>query len=224
MAEWRIGRRWSDEELEERLAALAGLERNFAGSPGAPSNIPLEHPTWGVHRSRARVGTAAPGPPKPDGPFARGRDAMIQYAFSDPGIVEAHFDPLAPLLGRRMLLELKVGPLLRYLCGVLVADVRDETTDAGSVYGFRYDTLDGHIEAGCEWFLLEKDHGTGELTLEIEATWRTAEFPNWWSRLGFELVGRRYQRRWHVQAHRRMAAYIAGQPGSASSLPPSLSR
>ena len=27
-----------------------------------------------------------------------------------------------------------------------------------SVFGFRYDTLEGHIEQGFEWFLLQKRH------------------------------------------------------------------
>lgn len=218
MAEWRIGRRWSGEELEARLAALDGLGRNFEPCPE-----PSAPPAWRVHRSRGRVGTSPAGPPEPGDAFARGKEAIVRYQFSDPSIVEAHFDPLAPLLGRRMLLELKPGPL-HYLCGVLVTDVRDETTEEGSVFGFRYDTLEGHIEAGWEWFVLEKEHATGALTLHIEATWRTGELPNWWSRLGFRLLARRYQRRWHERAHRRMAAYVSGRPGSDSSRPLSLSR
>ncbi|MGZ3457591.1 MAG: DUF4126 family protein, partial [Archangium sp.] len=62
----------------------------------------------------------------------------------------------------------------------------------------------GHIEAGREWFLLSKDHRSGELRFHIKAAWREGRFPNWWSRLGFELVGRRYQRAWHHLAHLRL--------------------
>lgn len=144
--------------------------------------------------------------PTDPGPFHRARRALERYAFSDPGIVEAHFDPRTPLQGRRLLLELKV-PLLRYLSGVLVTEVRDETSQDTSTYGFRYDTLEGHIERGWEWFLIRKDHASGAITFHIAASWLPGDFPNWWSRVGFALVGSRYQRRWHRLAHERMMAF-----------------
>lgn len=208
---WRVGRTWSPEELEKRLRCLSSLERNYEESDrdGRGND-------WGEHRSRSRIGSAPPGPPRGDGPFARGRKAVSQFAFSDPSIVEAHFRADAPLLERRMLLELK--PLIfRYLCGVVVVAVRDETRQGGSTFGFRYDTLEGHLERGSEWFVLEKNHESGALTFEIEATWRTADFPNWWSRAGFAVVGKHYQRRWHEAAHRRMSAFVRGAsvPGLA---------
>lgn len=209
MAEWRFLRGWSDRALRERLDRLPDLDRNFDGSHGEH----LGHPAWETYRSSAPIGTVDPGPPADDGPFSRARTALVSYALSDPDIVEAHFDPQAPLLGRRMLLEIKV-PLLRYLCGVVVGAVRDHGSSDSTVFGFRYDTLEGHLESGSEWFWVEKDHDSGEVTFQIEAAWRQGEFPNWWSEVGFRIVGRRYQRRWHTLCHRRMAAFLSGWPVS----------
>lgn len=203
MTVWRMARGWSEAELRRHLEELQGLDRNFSTRGGGEE--------WETHHSRSVLGSAPPGPPTDHGPFSRGKEAIRTYAFSDPHIVEGHFDPRVPLDKRRMLLELKV-PFLRYLCGVAVGDVRDETSATRSTYGFRYETLEGHVESGMEWFLVEKDHTSGELTFRIEATWASGDFPNWWSRLGFALVAKHYQRRWHRRAHHRMAAYVAGWP------------
>jgi hypothetical protein len=140
------------------------------------------------------------------------------YEFSVPGIVEAHFQPDSPLLLRRMLLEIKVLGL-RYLCPVIVSCVRDEA----DTYGFRYDTLDGHIERGAEWFLLTRNpHGV--ITFRIEARWQSGQFPNWWSRVGFLVVSGYYQRRWHRQAHGQLSllahdGLLPGRPIDAASRP-----
>ena len=89
--------------------------------------------------------------------FARAKTALTTYQFSDPAIVVAHFDPAAPLLHRRLLLDIKIWGL-RYLCPALVSTVRDEA----DLFAFRYDTLEGHIERGVEWFVLSKsESGAG---------------------------------------------------------------
>ena len=203
--EWRVARGWRDDELRARLDALREVRRNFEEHPDA---LRADH-VWRYYRSQAQVGFERPGPPVPGGPFERMKHAVASYRFSDPGVVQGHFDPDAPLLGRRMLLELK--PLmLRYLCGAVVGAIRDESTDAHTVWGFRYETLVGHLETGAEWFLLEKDHRSGAITFRIEAHWKPGQFPNWWSRLGFSLLAPVYQRRWHRAAQRRLAAIGAG--------------
>src|SRR6185503_9950024 len=101
-----------------------------------------------------------------DARFARARVALANYQFSDPGIVVAHFDPRGALLGRRIMLEIKVFGL-HCLCAAVVTQVRDE----GDVFGFRYDTLDWHIERGMEWFLLTRDEH-GDIRFRIEARWQ----------------------------------------------------
>jgi hypothetical protein len=207
MAEWRIGRGWSERELEDRLNRAKSLPRNFLDSP---ARMTLEN-GWHYYHSEAVVAWERPGTPQPDGPFQRGRIVVSNYEFSDPAIVIAHFAPQDPLLGRTMLLEVRAFRVLHYLSGVVVGAVESETADGKTIFGFRYDTLEGHIEAGTEWFLLTKDHASGEIRLRIEASWRPGQFPNWWSRLGFFFVGPHYQKLWHHRAH-SIAAQLMKDP------------
>lgn len=200
--EWRFGRGWSERELEEQLAAVAQRPRT-----GPVSEAESYSTAWRHYYSEATIAMERPGLPEPGGAFERAKVLISRYEFSDPRIVVGHYDPEVPLLGRRMLLELKVMGL-RYLCGVSVEAVRDETLTNKSIFGFRYDTLEGHIEAGAEWFLLTKEHDTGRVFQRIQAAWRPGEFPNWWSRLGFEWVGRRYQRAWHRLSYVRMRTFL----------------
>lgn len=213
MTAWRIGQGWSEAELAEKLRALYGLERNFSDPP---ESLSMEK-GWHHYSSEAVIARTSPAPPEEGGPFTRGRNAVAGYEFSDPNIVVAHFDPGESLLGRRILLELKVLRVLRYLGGVVVGAVRSERSADQTVFGFRYDTLEGHIEQGAEWFLLTKEHATGIIRFRIEALWRPGQFPNWWSRIGFALVGRRYQEIWHRRAHRFMARIVQNaEPPSPS--------
>lgn len=191
MAEWRLFNSWSSETLRRRLEALTGVPRNFT----AEEEEMTGDRGWHHYYSEAVIAR------EPEGEvlFQRARVALANYQFSDPDIVVAHFDPASPLLRRRILLEIKIFGL-RYLCPAAVTHVRDE----GNVYGFRYDTLEGHIERGMEWFLLTKD-SAGAIRFRIEARWMPGTFPNWWSRLGFMVLSGPSQRRWHRRAHRRLS-------------------
>lgn len=199
MAEWRFLSGWTEAELAPRLTALAHLP---ASSP-ADFDQMSERDDWRPYGSEAVLAHEPPGPPLPDGPFERAWRGVERYAFSDPEIVTAHFEPGSPLLGRRLLLELKVLGL-RYLVGVAIGQVREDVYPGRTVRGFRLHTLAGHIEQGAEWFLLSKDHDNGEIRFEIAARWRPGEFPNLWSRVGFAFLGRRYQDQWHRRAHHRL--------------------
>jgi uncharacterized protein (UPF0548 family) len=199
MAEWRIGRGWTEAELSERLVLIRERPLNFQ----AEQSEMTPHKGWNAYSSEAVIAREPPGEPVPDGPFRRAEVAVANYHFSDPEIVVGHFQADSRLLGRRMLLEMKVWRL-RYLGGVAVGAVRFEEQDGSHTFGFRYDTLEGHIERGSEWFLLTKQLDSGEITFRIEAAWLPGDFPNWWSRLGFRWLGPRYQRRWHHRAHQRL--------------------
>lgn len=191
MSEWRWLRGWSSDALRARLEALSAVGRNF---DAADEEMDDAH-GWHHYHSEAVIALEPVG----NECFERARVGLASYQFSDPRIVVAHFDPAGPLLARRILLEIKVLGL-RYLSAALVTRVRDE----GGAYGFRYDTLEGHIERGMEWFLLTKNE-RGEIRFRIEARWKHGDLPNWWSRLGFALLSGPYQRRWHRQAHRRLS-------------------
>jgi len=188
MAEWRLFSGWTSEELRERVERLTRAQVNFTG---VEDELTVET-GWHHYHSDAII---AREKPEEDARFERARVALSNYQFSDPKIVGAHFDPKGPLLGRRILLEIKVLGL-RYLCPALVTHVRNEP----GLYGFRYDTLHGHIERGMEWFVLTKD-ADGAIRFRIEARWQQGEMPNWWSRAGFTMLSGYYQRKWHRRAH-----------------------
>jgi uncharacterized protein (UPF0548 family) len=208
VAEWRFHRRWTESELKERLASLEHVRRNWGDQISEDGLTPARG--FHYHHSTAIVAREPPGLPVPGGPYERAVRLISDYEFSDPRIVTAHFDKARPLDGRRMLLELAVLGL-RYLVGTVVGAVhRDEDS-----FGFRYDTLVGHIETGAEWFFLMKDRQTGEIRFQIEAAWREGDFPNVWSRVGFAVLGRRYQRAWHRLAHLRLRTLLR-----ATDLPP----
>lgn len=207
MVEWRWLRGWSEAELEARLGEVDRERLNFVDRP--EEMIP--ELGWNHVRSYALVGREAPGPPDPRGAYARARLAVEFMEFSDPRIVVPHFDRDTPLEERVMLLELRPpGP--RFLCPARVGRVRDESNELCTTFGFSFETLDGHVEKGREWFLLTKDHASGEIRFRIAAAWRAGQFPNAWSWLGFQLLGRRYQRAWHRLAHIRLRHVIAEGP------------
>lgn len=199
MAEWRWNRGWTEEELEACLAAESGERLNFTDE--AADMVPENG--WNHVSSHAVIGRERPGPPEEGSGFAHAREAVERLEFSDPRIVVGHFDRDSALLRRVVLLELKSAGL-RFLCPVRIGAVRNETSEQCTRFGFSFETLEGHIEAGREWFLLTKHHDTGNIEFQIAAAWRTGEFPNAWSYAGFQLFGRRYQRAWHRLAHLRL--------------------
>lgn len=209
MAEWRFARGWTDAELEQRLAEAPGLSRNFDASE---EEMTPQH-GWNRHFSESVIARSETGSPFPGDTFDRAWELVAGYAFSDPRIVAAHFDSSAPLLDRHMLLEVRVLGL-HYLSAVVVGATHVHGSAIRSVRGFRYDTLEGHLERGSEWFLLTKEHRTGEIKFRIQAAWRAGDLPNAWSRVGFRMLVRRYQRVWHRLAHLRLRAML-GSTGLA---------
>jgi uncharacterized protein (UPF0548 family) len=204
VAEWRFGFGWTDKELTKRLDTARKLDLNFPRS-GPESQ---EGKNWRRYYSESIIGRENPGRPVPGGGFEIAWKAITEYQFSDPGIVKGHFDPNDEVEGRTMLLELKVVGL-RYLVGVRVTAVRKHEHDDRTQWSFRYDTLQDHIEVGSEWFTLTKKHDSGEIWFRISASWRPGEFPNWWSRVGFEVVGRKYQLAWHRLAYVRLRELVS---------------
>lgn len=206
MARWKFLLPWREAELQSELDSLTSRSFNY----NAPPEAMTEANGWMVDGSDDVIGHEPPGPPLEDGLFARARQGLKNYDFSDPLIVTGHFDPSKPFVGRNMVLEIKVLGL-RYLCGVRVHGVREESDENHTIFGFRYDTLQGHMEQGYEWFLLTKNHQTGEVWFKIEAHWQMSAFPNWWSRVGFHLIGERFRSLWRHRAPQRLSA-LAHQP------------
>jgi uncharacterized protein (UPF0548 family) len=208
-----VYRWWRDFTPREVARELARLPERASTGPASDAET-LSDPSWHHYYSEAVIAQEAEGPPHPGGAFEHARRAIVEYAFSSPDIVQGHFDPTRSLLGRPMLLELKVLGL-HMLCGVTVRAVRDDPTPDVTTWGYRYDTLEGHVEAGAEWFLLSKEHGTGTVRFRIQAAWHEGTLPNWWTRAGFAVLARRYQRAWHRQAYVRLRTIVG-----ARDLPP----
>lgn len=192
-------RGWSQEELDEHLARAQQLGRNFTlGNNGLPAGS-----DWRSYHAEAVVGHERPGVPIRGGVFDRLQSAVSIFEFSDPRMVAAHFDPDQPLLGRRVLLEIHALGF-HVLCPTLISEVMDRQVDSRTLFGFRYDTLEGHVKQGAEWFLLKKDHETGDVIFRIEAIWKPARLSKLWMRVGFRAIYRTYQEGWHQMAFLRL--------------------
>lgn len=167
---------------------------------------------WHFSPFEADLGSEPPGPPLPDGLFARARAALIQYRFSDPRMVEAHFNPEVPLSQRHMLLEIKACGF-RFLNPVRVRQVWDQADAGSTCFGFEYATLEGHVERGYERFFVTKEYETGRVCFRVEDHWAYGDFPNWWSRLGFIILGPLARRIWPRRAAARLRRLGARHSG-----------
>jgi uncharacterized protein (UPF0548 family) len=163
---------------------------------------------WHVDDLRRLLPQEPPGEPLPDSSWELARRIMRNYELADPATVRAHYDPEAPLDGRDMLLELRIWGL-RFHMGVRVAQVFDEvrTIDGHDVrvWGWAYDTLEGHLEMGRMDWEVRKWLDSGEVDFHIRAVSRRAPAGTAVVRLGFRLLGRRRQLRFYVRACERIA-------------------
>jgi uncharacterized protein (UPF0548 family) len=215
--------------LDERLAATPRAQRALAALAARPLNagpgeLAAASPQtgWHVDDYRRPLAPEPPGEPLAAGSFAIARRLMTDYAFADPAIVRAVFDPAGGLANRNMLLQVRFGPL-RFLVGCRVGAITDETRSAGGravrVWGWSYGTLAGHFERGRMDFAVWKWLDDGAVEFRIHVVSRRARVGNPLVRLGFRLVGRREQVRFARRACERMGALVErelARRGSAS--------
>jgi uncharacterized protein (UPF0548 family) len=205
--------------LDERLAATPRAQRALADLAGRPLNFDAAelsgagpHHGWHVDDYRQPLPAEPPGEPFPGASFEIAQQLMRDYAFADPKIVRAVFDPAHDLADRNMLLQARFGPL-RFFAGCRVRAVVDEArTVAGRavrVWGWSYGTLEGHLERGRMDFAVWKWLDDGAVEFRIHVVSRRAKVGNPIIRLGLRLVGRREQRRFARHACERMAALVA---------------
>ena len=102
---------------------------------------------WHVDSGDTVIGQEPPGPPVPGGAWETGCTLVRQYEFAEPRILRGVYRASAELDGRDMLLEGRFT-VLRFYLGVRVTAVIDETTEAERVWGWSYQTLEGHLEQG----------------------------------------------------------------------------
>jgi uncharacterized protein (UPF0548 family) len=205
------------DDLDARLRALRDLPLNY--DPSA-----AEGEGWHRDDYRQALPSERPGEPEAGGSWRIACALSRAYAFSDPSLVEAHFDDEAPLAGREMLLVLHaVG--LRLDVGVRVAEVRDEVTELegrdARVFAWSYRTLVGHVEAGQRDFEVWKRLDTGEVEFRTHSYSRPAA-RNPIVLAGFRVLGRHKQAEFGRRACARMemltTAAAAAVAGSAASV------
>jgi uncharacterized protein (UPF0548 family) len=205
--------------LDERLAATPRAKRALAALSDRPLNFDPaelrdadEAGGWHVDDYEQALPPEPPGEPVSAGSFAAAQRLMRDYAFADPRMVRAVFDPAGALEQRNMLLQVRFGPL-RFFFGCRVGTITDETRTVDGrdvrVWGWSYGTLAGHVERGqMDWTVWKwLDDGTVEFRIHVVS--RRAKVRNPIIRLGFRLVGRGRQKRFARRACERMGELVA---------------
>jgi hypothetical protein len=162
---------------------------------------------WHVDSGDTVLGQEPPGPPVPGGAWETGCALVLQYEFGDPRIIRALYRRGSELAGRDMLLEGRFFGLRFYL-GVRVTGVIDETRDTERIWGWSYQTLEGHLEQGRLRYEVIKDLATGQVLFRVAGYSRMAPIPSPVVRLGFRLFGRRTQQRFYLAVQRRMRTLV----------------
>lgn len=166
---------------------------------------------WHIDSYQADLPPEAPGEPVPNGSWEIARQMMREYRFPDPSIITGIYYPDRPLEKRVMLLR---GRFLwfTFLFGVRIGGVVDEVRETKDgperVWGFNYQTLEGHFERGQMDFEVVKWLHTGQVGFHIHAFSQAATIKNPFYRLGFRLFGRGLQRRFAHRSLERMQELV----------------
>lgn len=202
-------------------AAVDGLRHLSVNYDEADAPVARRPGNWHIDNPRASIGREPAGPPVPGGAWEIACRLVRDYEFADPAIVRAFYRPTEQLLGRDMLLEARFL-VFRFYLGVRVTEIVDETRDAQRIWGWGYQTLEGHLEQGKLVYEVIKDLQSGAVELRIRAYSRRAPIPNPILRLGFAIFGRRTQLRFYAAVEQRLRnrvqAILRGAPPPAPAL------
>ncbi|HEY4451738.1 MAG TPA: DUF1990 family protein [Solirubrobacteraceae bacterium] len=196
-------RKTPDARSQRRLAALSARAVNFDTSA-----IAAYTPAQGWHRDDMvePLPHEGAGPPEAAGSWQIARHLMVNYQLADPRAVLAVYEQQAPLAGRDMLLRVRFAGL-RFDVGVRVGEVFEETRKFGDreahVFGWYYETLEGHFEEGRMYYELWKWLDTGSVEFRLHAVSRPARAGPLLLRSGFRLFGRPHQLEFYRQICRR---------------------
>ncbi len=215
--------------LDERLAATTRAQRALAELSDRPLNFdPAElrdagpRTGWNVDDYRRELPSERPGEPITGGSFEIAQGLMRDYAFADPAIVRAVYDPAGELANRNMLLQVRFGPL-RLFFGCRLGTITDETQTidgrAVRVWGWSYGTLAGHVERGQMDYAVWKRLDDGAVEFRIHVVSRRAKVRNPIIRLGFRVVGRGRQVRFARRACERMGDLVGRELARRGSAP-----
>ena len=175
---------------------------------------------WHEDALRQPLPGEPPGDPVPGGPWEVARRLVAEYRMADPAIVRASWDPSAPLLGQCMVLQLRLWRVLSVRAPVRVTRVWDDDGGDARGFGFEYEALPGHVEAGRMDYEVVKRRGDGSVEFRLHAWSRQSGAGPWWARVGFRLFGRREQVRFYFRCCERIARLTARELGLPEDLPP----
>lgn len=199
------GRLFARVDEASSLAGLRSRPVNYDPSAAPVDGTAAGH--WHVDSEETVIGAEPPGPPVPGGPWETAAELVRRYEFAEPRILRAVYRRDDELLGRDMLLEGRFFGLRFYL-GVRVTSVTDEARGEGKaaerVWGWSYQTLQGHLEQGRLGYEVIKNVATGQVRFQVSGYSRPAPIPGLLVRLGFRLFGRRTQERFYRDIQRRL--------------------
>ncbi|WP_328327045.1 MULTISPECIES: DUF1990 family protein [unclassified Streptomyces] len=209
-------RRLHGEDAASALRSLKGRTVNYALPPG---RTPAREEGWHVDSLRRPLARERPGDPEPGGAWDIACRLVRDYQFPAPGILRALYRRDDALLGRNILLEGRfLG--LRFDMGVRITSVTDDLRGTGDtaqrVWGWGYQTLDGHLEEGELLYQVIKYPHTGAVEFLITGYSRRAAIRNPVVRAGFVLFGRMTQCRFYRASADRLhdltCAELRGAP------------
>lgn len=168
----------------------------------------LGNGTWHHDTHRTDLPAERPGPPEQAGTWEIARRLVESYEAAAPAIIRGVYRADAELCGRDMLLEGRFHGL-HFHMGVRVTDVVDGTREDGTrVWGWSYETLEGHLERGRMTYEVLKHTGSGRVEFVTHGISQQAPTLGPVIGLGWRLFGRRTQLRFYRECGRRMARKV----------------
>lgn len=165
---------------------------------------------WHHDTHRSRLPPERLGPPEPDGSWWTACRLVENYEAADPAIIRGVYSAEAGLCGRDMLLEGRFHGL-HFHMGVRVTGVIDEARDDGTrVWGWSYETLDGHLECGRMTYEVVKHIDTGAVEFVTHGVSRRSPELGPVVGLGWRLFGRRTQLRFYRRCGERTRRLVTG--------------
>jgi hypothetical protein len=196
----------SHPDARQQLARLRTRGLNFDPHRDGPFTADNG---WRIDKYRRSLPPEPPGAPVPRGSWEAARRLSEDYAFVDPRLVRAFYDPRESLADRTILLEVHFWGL-RVYAGVRAGPVEDATREQDGrqarVWAWNYRTLEDHFEAGQIDYEVWKWLDSGEVEFRVEAFSRPARIDQPVVRLGFRLFGRGTQVRFAHSACDRMVS------------------
>lgn len=207
-----MGKNLSWQDYQKQIDSLSSLDFNYDEKV---YSLTKDKKGWHIDSYKINLSQEPPGEPLEQGSFAAAQNAIINYQFANPRLIQVYYDPNSPLVGRNLLMFAKFAGF-RFTFGARITIVIDETklnnhNQPIKAWGYAYRTLKGHFEIGEIRFEVTKNLITGEVLFNINAYSKADRIPNLFYRVGFYLFGRPLQKYFAYFALRRMQkiAYYA---------------